>query len=243
MTCTNSQLLSCLDVISLCNAAETRADVERIWKEMTGLCGIEGLLLNVSEIPSDFNVVNHTTLDFGIPKAWLESYFSKDYVYIDPVVKMAYQSDDVFTWENAFEEFGANVPEFIEEATQFGLTHGFAIAQEHHKINGLASLCSVSVKPDISDCQKQLIHRILPHLMDVISRPGFLEIPTLTPQQIAVLSYAAKNLSNKEIAACMGFTVSATKFHLTQIYKKLKVNSKPDAVKKATIAGVIKFFD
>ena len=79
--------------------------------------------------------------------------------------------------------------------------------------------------------------------MDVISRPGFLEIPTLTPQQIAVLSYAAKNLSNKEIAACMGFTVSATKFHLTQIYKKLKVNSKPDAVKKATIAGVIKFFD
>ena len=52
----------------------------------------------------------------------------------------------------------------------------------------------------------------------------------LSPRQLEVLELLAKGLSNKEIAAVLGFTTDGTKAHLRAIYTKLGVGDRTEAV-------------
>ncbi len=55
----------------------------------------------------------------------------------------------------------------------------------------------------------------------------------LTPKQVEVLSYAAEGLSNKQIAARVGISVGTVKLHMTEIYRRLDVERRGEAIAKA----------
>jgi len=52
----------------------------------------------------------------------------------------------------------------------------------------------------------------------------------LTPKQVEVLSYAAEGLSNKQIAARLDISVGTVKLHMTEIYRRLNVERRAEAV-------------
>lgn len=52
----------------------------------------------------------------------------------------------------------------------------------------------------------------------------------LSPRELQVLRMAARGLTNTEIAAQLGLTVHAVKFHLSSIYRKLEVTNRTEAV-------------
>jgi len=55
----------------------------------------------------------------------------------------------------------------------------------------------------------------------------------LTPKQVEVLSYAADGLSNKQIAARVGISAGTVKLHMTEIYRRLDVERRGQAIAKA----------
>lgn len=55
-------------------------------------------------------------------------------------------------------------------------------------------------------------------------------VENLTPRETEVLELVMHGLANKEIAARMGVSVAAVKFHLQHIYEKLHVHSRTEAV-------------
>ena len=59
----------------------------------------------------------------------------------------------------------------------------------------------------------------------------------LSPRQVEVLELLAKGLSNKEIAAVLGFTIDGTKAHLRAIFSKLGVADRTEAVVTAIQRG------
>jgi DNA-binding CsgD family transcriptional regulator len=59
----------------------------------------------------------------------------------------------------------------------------------------------------------------------------------LTPREAEVLRATALGRTNPEVAAHLGVTVHAVKFHLASIFKKLKVKNRTEAA-FAFLAGV-----
>jgi two-component system, NarL family, response regulator len=63
--------------------------------------------------------------------------------------------------------------------------------------------------------------------------------PDLSPRQREVLELITKGLTNKEIAQVLGFTESGAKQHLRQIFQKLGVADRAEAVAAAISRGIV----
>ena len=72
-----------------------------------------------------------------------------------------------------------------------------------------------------------------------LRKPSPAESFNLSAREIEVLEKLAEGLAVKEIADVLDISVGTTGFHLTNIYKKLKVQSQTGAVAKALRAGII----
>jgi DNA-binding NarL/FixJ family response regulator len=66
------------------------------------------------------------------------------------------------------------------------------------------------------------------------------EAPALTPRQVEILQLVAQDLSNKEIATKLSVSEHTVKYHLGEIYQRLQVKSRHQAVEYAIRNGLIK---
>ncbi len=62
---------------------------------------------------------------------------------------------------------------------------------------------------------------------------------SFTAQQIKALRLVNRGLSNEEIATKLSITIGTTKWHLHQIFSKLKVRSRSAAAAEARRRGII----
>ena len=73
--------------------------------------------------------------------------------------------------------------------------------------------------------------------------PGYMltrkEKPVFSEKERQVWAYLVQGLKNREIAEKLGFTERNTKYHTIEIFKKLGVNSRAEAIKKAAEIGEI----
>jgi DNA-binding NarL/FixJ family response regulator len=72
-----------------------------------------------------------------------------------------------------------------------------------------------------------------------LRKPSPAEEFNLSSREIEVLEKLADGLAVKEIASVLDISIGTAGFHLTNIYKKLKVQSQTGAVAKALRAGII----
>ena len=76
-----------------------------------------------------------------------------------------------------------------------------------------------------------------PEKMEAI--PTQVEVPTLTKREHEVLGFIAKGYSYKEIADALNLSVHTVSSHIKQIYRKLAVGSRGEAVYEANLYGLL----
>jgi DNA-binding NarL/FixJ family response regulator len=76
-------------------------------------------------------------------------------------------------------------------------------------------------------------------VLEEMHKPAPAEDFKLSAREIEVLEKLADGLAVKEIAAALSITAGTAGFHLTNIYKKLQVQSQTGAVAKALRSGII----
>ena len=64
-------------------------------------------------------------------------------------------------------------------------------------------------------------------------------VEPLTERELAVLSYLPGRMRNQEIAAELFLSINTVKTHLANIYRKLGVNERNEAVRRATALGLL----
>jgi DNA-binding NarL/FixJ family response regulator len=83
--------------------------------------------------------------------------------------------------------------------------------------------------------------------VDLLKREEGLPLPssretngaTLTPRELEILRYAQIGLTNKRIAAIVSLTEQTVKFHLSNLYGKLGVENRTQAVQFAIQQGLL----
>lgn len=58
------------------------------------------------------------------------------------------------------------------------------------------------------------------------------EIQKITSRELAILKFLKEGFSNEKISNKTGITINTVKFHLKNIYKKLDVNNRVQALNK-----------
>jgi len=66
-----------------------------------------------------------------------------------------------------------------------------------------------------------------------------IEKPKLTPTEIEILKYIAQGFTGPEIAEMTGRSVNTVPVHVKNIYRKLSVNGRGEAVYQAMQLGII----
>lgn len=87
-------------------------------------------------------------------------------------------------------------------------------------------------------------HKLLQRVVGLIKEPG--EVQTggqLTPREIEILRLAAKGMSNKDIADELFLSLRTVKAHLTNIFNKIGVGSRTEAIIKGLREGYITLDD
>jgi two-component system, NarL family, response regulator LiaR len=90
----------------------------------------------------------------------------------------------------------------------------------------------------------QIFKQVLKYALRYITKPLVISNGTrLTPREQEILKLVARGLSNKEIADQINLGSRTVKSHLVDIFSKLKVNSRTEAVIIGMRAGFIKLND
>lgn len=237
---TEKQLQKCLSIINDSLQAKCKEDIEQIWLDFQALCGIDGMLLGVSETSRDSDLADSTALWFGIPDEWLKLYLDRQYAVVDPVVRMCMEEDRIIEWREAFEKYGDEADDFVQEAEKYGLSNGYAVGKSSNRLTHIASIASITFDPNVvTVAQHVLIQQILPHLNEILTRPGFLKHQELSVREKEVLMWIEKSKSYDDIAIILGIKERTVRYHVNNIYDKYQVSDKTSAVNKAKIYGDI----
>jgi DNA-binding NarL/FixJ family response regulator len=74
---------------------------------------------------------------------------------------------------------------------------------------------------------------------EIAMRVGERLLAQLSPREIEILHLLARGLSNKEIAAQLGVVEGTVKIHITNIFSKLGVNDRTQALIEAVKRGIV----
>ena len=239
------QMITCIDIVNKCLDAQTNDDLEAIWLDLQSLCNIDGMMASVAEgyERQDLEATSKIRV-FGISDIWREYYLRKNYALIDPVVKYcSLVNNKVFEWQEAYDYYyNDEVAAFISDAEKAGLRYGYAVGKTIHDFTHTASLVSVSIDPNrVDESQHALIQQLLPHVNLILSRPSFIPKPSLNEKEYEVLNYAGRGDTYEEISKIMRVTMPTVVYYLKNISRKLKVKNPEQAVKKASMLGMIKY--
>jgi DNA-binding NarL/FixJ family response regulator len=90
----------------------------------------------------------------------------------------------------------------------------------------------------------QVLQKILKHVLRYPTKPLKLETgEKLTIRQLEILRLAAKGMSNRDMALALNLSLRTVKGYMVEIFAKLKVNSRTEAVITALRVGILTIND
>jgi len=88
-----------------------------------------------------------------------------------------------------------------------------------------------------------IARKALDHFVHSDDKDKASKLPSLTDREVEILQFAAKGLSNKEIALVLSLSVRTIQSHLGNIFNKLKVGSRTEAVLAGLKNGLLTLDD
>lgn len=236
-----NDLLVALEIINDALSVSNRDQLSLLWAKMQYSLGIDGIIFGKSPGIHNDQLSQPAIAAFGIPHKWLETYESENLTPVDPVVHFCVEAQVPVSWQSAFVKYSDTHQKFISAAYDHGMINGYAVAKYDHAFTKMASLTSVTTRDiDIDVRQEVLLQNVLPHLNEIMVRPGFVEAPKLSERELEVLQWAKEGKSYWDTSRILNISERTVKFHLENGYRKLGASNKTQAIAKALSFGILK---
>ena len=184
-------------------------------------------------------------IDF--PLEWLQIYHEKDYSLIDPTIATTLGNRLPTAWDIETPRNDIRTPQrdFVRQAHDFGICRGLSIPiygalGEFGIMTFVSSEASSGFEKTLRHYRHELhiaaiyIDQMVRKLAPTEARPA-----DLTDREIEVLCWTAAGKTSAEIAIILSISKKTVDFHIYNAMRKLDVYTKPQAVAKALLSGLV----
>jgi len=229
-----------------CVYVRSQSDIIRIMELLDSIIPFNAAILcrnNRTNVVMSINGnINHS-----YPTEWVQNYSKHNFGLVDPVALMSARTIEPFKWETAYRdvEMTHELREFISLAEDYGMKSGIACARNASVGENVDTLMSLETKGyKAGEEYLAIVAYILPHLHEAIDRIDKADqipedIPDFTLRERETLKWSYEGKTAWEIGVILSISERTVKFHLKNIYKKLNVTNRPQAVAKAIRYGIV----
>lgn len=235
---------SALSMIYAVTAASDAAQLHGLMQSAARSLGFDRALFGMQVLRPHLPPLEH--VESGWPEPYRLVYAEREFVQRDPTVAHCLVSCEPLWWSESM--YDASSYEIMEESGSYGLRHGLSVAvHQNPQAKSMLSLARdkpVDITSDegrraaegaavLANCLHLAVERLkIPELIAV-------RRPHLTPREREVLLWAAQGKSSGVIADLLGISVAAVSFHTGNLYRKLNVATRLQAITKAAALGLL----
>ncbi len=216
-----------------------------ILKRLSSHYGFDHITYLVAGIPTNGPQTPKVITTYS--EEWAHEYKVQDYKSVDPVLRVGFNSLLPLDWSKVY-ECDRSTRKFFDAAKEHGISRN-GLTVPIRGIFGERGLLSINVDTSLREWSN-LSPAILPDLIYcsylfhqfVLDKnlPEFLKVPIdLSPREREVLKWASDGKSAWETGMILGLTEQTVKFYLKNIYAKLRVTNKVQAVAKSIRLGLM----
>lgn len=243
-----AECLRVLELLHLVMQADRPEHIEALlarWRDaFSCTCALGGLIRLGS---------NRTFLKFdqivnaGYPDEWLSMYVNHGLAEVDPALNSALNASGTAHWQAVYRSLSSDqARRFLAAARRCGLRDGMTAASVD-RLCGFAVFCSFAGDRTL-DAERAvpLARYVGLAILQAIRRtalPAGTAKPRLrqplSAQELAVLNWIKLGKTNSEIGSLLGRSERTVRFHIENLFAKLDVVSRSQAVWVATEAGLL----
>lgn len=235
--------------ISETNNAKTVDDLVLLLEKHFHKLGVQTFLISLLNDHPSFGLPARHGVIRSYPEDWMEHYFRHSYERIDPVRLECFKIGP-FSWNALMKEqrFSAIQRRMMDEAAAAGLKHGVAVGictdKGQYAGVGFASQHNFDITKNKIDLLNLLAVHSTRRFLDLSRRATEAtqednQVPVLTRHQIEVLKWIAAGKTPQEVADRLMVNKKTVDFHLENVYRKLGVRGRAQAISKALQLGLV----
>ena len=248
MDALGKECIALLDLINFCLEAEGRdADVSALVSRLERVVPFESAILGMGETTMSGGTVTRKLYSHRC-EAWLGAYQHNNLAEVDPIVARALRDPKPFRWGNAFLDNGSHDRKYLEVKSGIGLEDGIACAYRAPHGRPQLTLISLALRTrDIEQRHLTAVEYLLPHIHAMLVRDmtasAAVQPPItigLTRREVEVLNWVKDGKCTWDIGMLLQVSERTVKFHLANIFSKLEVSTRAQALARAIQLGLIK---
>lgn len=175
------------------------------------------------------------------PKEWSSHWANSHLIMFDPVAKFAQMQSAPFRWNTAFADERTGNKKVERLMRDFGFKDGLAIPMQIDGPPGVVSLGADHCDIDENDIPvlEMVCYMAYSRIESLYGSFPYQSVVQLTPQQTAVLHYAAVGKTNWEIGQILNISQHSVRDHIAAACERLNANGRTHAVARAIGLGLI----
>ncbi len=173
---------------------------------------------------------------------WQDIYFQRKFYNHDPVLAAILNTASAVDWRTASNEAKYVSADFTNISQKYVGQDGISILVKTNIGSTILSL--VMAEGSIQPQYYKLLEYIAPHVHEVFNRQGDnqrnrLRMPKLSTRELEVISCGKEGNNNADISTQLSISERTVKFHFSNIFTKLGVKNRSQAVATAIRYGLI----
>lgn len=228
--------LALLELTNYClDADDDTASLEVITEKLQTLLPFNSAIIGVGNACGGSLVSVHRIHSHG-NNPWLSPYSERGFFLVDPIVRRALRDQHPFSWSDAYASHPCDNEHYAELKSSFGIHEGCAASYQTKRSGKLTTLISLACSESgLSRREQRILAGVIPHIHEVITRRmrDAPPAPALTPRELEILNWVKEGKSNWDIGMLLSISERTVKFHIANIYTKLKVCNRAQAVATA----------
>ena len=239
-----SDCLAILEFIQSCVGSENSCgDIGNVIRRLQHLIPFDSAIIAFGDVRGEqvdsvLNLYSHGR------NLWVEEYRRYQLERVDPIVLRALHDAKPFRWSEAIVSHPCRAKEYLDLKSSFDISDGLAAACRSRRDQARTTLISLQV-PEKAIPRRHLtiLEHVLPHMHELYLRTSFERdtpaVPRLTSREHEILKWVKEGKSSWAIGMLFSISERTVKFHLSNLFTKLDVSNRTQAVARAVRLGLL----
>lgn len=234
--------LDLLDIIDASLKCTDKQELTGVIGRLNRLIPFDAAICALARADEKGAIESFDIANISYPEEWLQHYFEKGYLAVDPVVRENFTHFRCQFWDRTYRRLRPP-RDFVRDAQDFGLRAGYTYGLKNRS-NSEGSLFSFAGQSVQSHPRNEvIIQHIVPHLHQALVRILELQPPRqeifLTEREKEILQWVKEGKSSWDISVIFGISTRTVNYHINNVKQKLDAVNRAHAVAIGFSQGLI----